>query len=269
MILHLNRDQVLSTQIELPARSALDLRSAVQADLDRFTPFSTEDIYFDAQIIAVDNANDRIKVILQVAQIADVERAVELARTVGLQPTRVTGERRTDAPDLNLLPVARRYRPRRLLPKAVKAMATLLICAAALHSAIVYLRKQEALTESQAYIRKLRTTAVAASEMEDRLTEFQAAVAWIEDAKIGHPSTLGGLAAITRALPDQSFLVGFEMLDGTFSLSGFSSDPTGMLLRLEEDDRLQNARFTAPTTWDARTGLNRFLAEVEFMGESK
>ena len=77
LVVRLPGAQILSTQIDLPAEAALDLKTAIRNDLDRFTPFSSDSVYFDARILGVDGDNHRVKVALQVAQIADVERRAQ------------------------------------------------------------------------------------------------------------------------------------------------------------------------------------------------
>lgn len=265
-IVRLDQNSVLSTQIDLPALAALDLRSAVQADLDRFTPFNTDGIYFDAQIIGVDDAANRIKVVLQVAQISDVEEAVAIAKSAGLHATRVTGESSRSGLKLNILPASLRHRPRRVLQKVVKALAVSLVCAVAIHASLLYLQKQKIIQENKTLIRDLRATAIDAADKEDQLSELRAAVANLESEKSEHPSVMVVFAEVTEALMDHSFLLEFEMQANILKLSGFSSDPSDMLLRLEDNDRLRKARFTSPLTRDPRTGLNRFNVELELAG---
>ena len=142
------------------------------------------------------------------------------------------------------------------------------MCVLGLQAAVLFNQKTQALDRSQQQIRQLRTTAIAASEMEDRLADYQRSLTWLEDAKSSQVSALTALATITQSLVDNSFIISFALDEDTATLTGFSLDPSAMLVGLEDNDRLKNARFTAPVTRDERTGLNRFIVDVEIVGEA-
>jgi len=143
VVLRLPREQVLEPEVEVPSVAAGALAEVLAQEMDRKTPFSAADVYFDFRVIRSDPAEDRLHVRMRVARRSDVAGAVRLARAIGLAPSRVDAADRPDE-GYNLLPEAERARRSRLMPRLIGAAAVL---TAALGAGAVYVTFDQAETE--------------------------------------------------------------------------------------------------------------------------
>ena len=67
-----------------------------------------------------------------------------------------------------------------------------------------------------------------------------------ESARVGNP--LRALAAVTAALPDDTFLNNFSLRERTISLTGRSAAATRLIGTLASDPDLRDPAFDAPVT---------------------
>ncbi|MGY3439836.1 MULTISPECIES: PilN domain-containing protein [unclassified Marinovum] len=263
VVLQLPRHQVLKTRIDLPARAAINLHGEIEKDINRYTPFNPKDVYFDARVDNVEAEGETIKVVMLIAQVADVTRLVALARSIGLRPTRVTDD--ASDPQLNLLPPLQRHRPKRILPRLIQGTALLLVVALMALAGLEYTGRQAALEQTRAETRELRRGAQGAAAMEQRLEALRTAASLVETRKAESASVGAALETVTASLTDTDYLASFDLAQGVISMAGYSKDPTAMLLLLDKNPALENARFTAPTTRDERTGRQRFFVSVDLV----
>jgi general secretion pathway protein L len=60
--------KVIFKRITLPAPTEENLKDVLGYEMDRYTPFALEDVYFDYKIVTRDEANDSIQVLLMVVK---------------------------------------------------------------------------------------------------------------------------------------------------------------------------------------------------------
>src|ERR1051326_2970196 len=97
--------QALTREAELPILPASDLKRMVALDLDRLTPFRTDQVLFDTEVISRDEEHGRQQVLIGVVARNAAAKALEQARANDLEPAALgvashAGERRS----LNFLP---------------------------------------------------------------------------------------------------------------------------------------------------------------------
>lgn len=263
--------EALVTKIQVPVSFAENLRQAVAAEIDRFTPFNRDDVYFDFAVTSVDTDLDVIRMQMLVAQKTDVNRMVDLAKSSGLKVTGVSGPR-TEAPEtdmLNLLPEDLRSRPSKLLSNVVRVLAGVALILVTANAALLYTSKKQRFDLSQQRIADLRSTALEASDLEDRLSEIRKTAQLIGLRKATSLSVVDAIGDVTKTLNEEHWLASLEIKQGTIAIAGFSKKPTAMLRLLDRSDKLTNARFTAPVTRNEQTGQNRFFASVDLVQKAQ
>ena len=111
-------EQALYKLLTLPVMAAADLRDALAFQIERQTPFSPDDVYFDYRVRERDADAKRVSIELVVAPRTVVERAVNTVRRLGFDPAVVgVGELNGGDPlAFNLLPRAMASRRRNFRP---------------------------------------------------------------------------------------------------------------------------------------------------------
>ncbi|HSF94343.1 MAG TPA: PilN domain-containing protein [Thermohalobaculum sp.] len=232
------------------------LREVLAFEMDRYTPFAADEVLFDFRVAGSDADLQRLNVELLVARKSDVDRALELVRTVGLAPERIAGP--TDGDTLNLLPHESRRRPNRLVPGLAAAMVVVTLVLAGADIGVSLDRKQRSLELFDARVAELRATTGEAGRLEEKMTRLRAVSSYLVEKKKREPLMVEILDEITRRLPDEHYLVNYSYREGAVQLGGYSDDPSNMLRLLEQSGLLSEVRFAAPVTMDPRVGRERF-----------
>ena len=258
--LRLPAGQLLRSKVELPIAAAENLREVLALEMDRHTPFSSDEVLFDFQVAGSDAELQRLSIELLVARKHDIEEALALARTMGLSPDRVTGpESKTGATEtFNLLPQGERPRPSRAVPRLMAAMAIVTLVLGGLTLGIGFERKQRTLERFESRVAELRAATGETGKLEEKLARLLAVSGYLREQKKRRPQMIEILDEVTRRLPDKHWLISYSLRDGTIRLAGYSDDPSSVLRLLEQSELFSEARFGAPVTMDPRVGKERF-----------
>lgn len=87
--LRLARQNTLRRTVELPSPALENLREVLTFEMDRHTPFSASEVYFDYRVTKQNNQQKRITVDLLVASRDVVDRALDQISGWGLQADRL------------------------------------------------------------------------------------------------------------------------------------------------------------------------------------
>jgi general secretion pathway protein L len=256
---------VLCPNVEVPIAAAENLREVLAFEMDRHTPFSSDEVLFDFHVAGSDAELQRLNIEVLVARKRDVDQALALAATMGLSPDRITGP----APDhvtgaapgaetFNLLPAAERPRPSRLVPRLVAAMAVVTLVLAGVTLGLWFEREQETLERLEARVAELRATTGETGRLEEKVAHLLAVSGYLVEQKRRRPQMVEILDEVTRRLPDEHWLISYSFRDGTVRLAGYSDDPSSVLRLLEQSGLFSEARFAAPVVMDPRIGKERF-----------
>ncbi len=258
--LRLPAGQVLRPNVEVPIAAAENLREVLAFEMDRHTPFSADEVLFDFRVAGSDAELQRLGIEMLVARKRDVDRALALARTMGLSPGRVTGPAAGEpgAEDFNLLPRADRPHPSRLVPRLVATAAVVTLALAGVTLGLWFERQQETLERLEARVAELRAATGETGRLEEKVAHLLAVSGYLVEQKRRRPQMVEILDEVTRRLPDEHWLISYSFRNGTVRLAGYSDDPSSVLRLLEQSGLFSEARFAAPVTMDPRIGKERF-----------
>lgn len=100
-------EAVLVRDLDLPRLSSADLRRMLTANMDRFTPFPAERIYFDAPVFVRPGTEARARVRLAVIARARALDALAAARALGLEVERLGTQDEAGLPEFDFMAAIR------------------------------------------------------------------------------------------------------------------------------------------------------------------
>lgn len=210
----------LERELILPALGLSDLRRLVANDLDRLTPFSPDQVYFDLEPIDRQAPPGRRVVRLGVMVRAEAEAALAAARNCGVEPRRlgVLGpERRLSFDFLAALRAAGRGgRPDRAPAFWWGAVAVLI----ALNIAALVLRDMDDVAALRRTVDLQRPTVALAMTVRRRV-EAEAGARQALLAQRAHNEPLRILDAVTRAFPAPQWIQRLEWNGRLVRLIGY------------------------------------------------
>ena len=249
---------VLRKTLVLPAAVEPNLRQTLAYDLDRHTPFKSEELYFDAVVVARLPEKKEIRVDLVSCRKEVVDAALRHAASWGAAVSAAVPEPPATAAysRLNLLPHAARSmravwkRWQFWLPLGLVAVVALAAIAIPLWQKRDYVIALNALAgdaKGQAAVsEKLR------AELEAKVADFNFAL----DRKYAYPSAFRVVDEISRVMPDDTWLTQFEMksiakgkeTQREILLRGESANAGRLVQLFEESSLFAQTAPRSPTT---------------------
>jgi general secretion pathway protein L len=247
---------VLLRSVTLPVQVRGNLRQVVSYEIDRLTPFTLNDVYFDARIVGTVARGSKLDVALAVCRRDRVTDWLDRLRE-GRSPA--AGIRWVDAwPNANLLPPADRPRRPRFAAIATGLLAALIVL---LVAAILITPLWQKTQQEEALRRELRSVRIAAEEVEqvrDDLERARLGSVEVLQRKRGQPRMTDLLRELTDLLPDGTWVQTLNVRDGEVDLRGESTQATALIGLLEQGPGISQVTFRSPVMQVGGTGQERF-----------
>ncbi len=255
LALLLPRDDILEKRLAYPLGAAPELRALLAFEVERLTPFSSEQVYFDYTIRRRDEDNGQLHVDLYLALRLNVQQKLDDLRFLALTPTVVaTGvaERL-----INLLPEsARGAASSAARPLALPGLLCLVLLIAALYTP---LWRYDALAEQlEAQVRHNRTRALQAqAQTAEQQTALDRARFLSTRQRFPAPA-MQLLLELTRTLPDHTSVQQLVLRADGLQLQGESAAAASIIGLIEASEYFEQVEFRAPLTKSGHDGKARF-----------
>jgi general secretion pathway protein L len=261
VILLLPTDKVLSKVISLPLAAEGNLRQVVGFEIDRLTPFSLEQVYYDAAVVERQPAVRRVQVRLAVAVRSLVNTLLERLAGIGVSPD-IVSVAGADA-NVNLLPLEKRPRKNKT---ADRARWALLLVALALVTAAALLPvwQQRALVVT--LMPKVQAAQVKAErifQLREELDSSLGSSRFLIQEKRDTLPVVDILNELTRIIPDNTWVEQFDVTDRTVQIRGQSLAASSLIGLIEASKMFEGVTFLSPVTADRRTGRERFFLSAQ------
>ncbi|MGB3125964.1 MAG: PilN domain-containing protein [Pseudomonas sp.] len=261
-VLMLAPETVLLHSLQLPLAAARNLSAVVGYELDRYTPFQAEQLYFVAHL------ERRTPTHLQVTLVAilreHLDQILADCAALGLHPHRV------DVANLGIDLLPAPLRPRQ--PPRGKGLQRSLpwLCGALLMAAmLLWLNdRQRVLDAMRASVQQQKEHVAQVHALRQQLLNTRGAAQYLIRRKLAQPPLAALLNDLTRCLPADTWLDQLDVKDGELSFSGQSAKASGLITRIKGCQRLENAQFEGVIQPDARTGKDQFALRAHLRQEA-
>jgi len=256
-VLRFPASQALTRVLALPLAAEKNLRQVAGFEMDRLTPFTAAQVYYDAAVLERQPEQRRLRVELTALPRATVDPLLAQLRQQGLLPDvlDVGGGRSS----LNLLPPEQR--PRRGLSgqrwRAAVAIASLLLVAMAV--ALPIWRQRSLVLETLARIDPVQKAANQALTLRERLDKALETSRMLAQKKLSIPTRVDLLRELTVILPDDTWVERLQIKGDSAQIIGQSGKASALIGIVESSKLFSSAAFTSPVTTDPRTGKERFV----------
>jgi general secretion pathway protein L len=255
--LSLPSSMILRRTLVLPEALEENLKQALAYDLDRHTPFRSDELYFDAQVIGRNTERGEIQVTLAATQRIHADRIMAQLREAGAEIVALPA----DLPEnidskLNLLPTEDRpsWQPWQRWTVAIGVVLIVLLLIAAVALPVWQKRDQAIKLRQQADAMQIQAAEV--TRLHDELDRLVADYDFVPERKKAYPATIHILNEITRLLPDDTWLTQMELKNTVGSketrheifLRGESAHASQLVTLLEESGLVTQAAPRSPIT---------------------
>lgn len=265
--LRLRSSHALRTSVDLPLAAEQNLTEVIAFELDRHTPFRADQACFSHRMVERDAGGRRLRVELTIVPRPVIDDALALAARLGIAPARIEVADDTSllAASGNLLPAEKAAPDRRHRDKPAYALAAaaILLACVALYLPIRTAQRADIAIDGEVAAAKQAAASVAVLQKEvDALRKDEG---FLVDRKRGRPAVSALLLELTQILPDDTWLVEWQ-LDGTeIQLQGFAASAASLVKQLEQSREFRDTTFQSPVVQDARTGRERFHISAQIV----
>lgn len=254
----LQEGQVLHLQHHFPEAVKDNLRQVVGYQLDRLTPFSMDNAWFDVKMVAHDKGRKEILADIYVTPRHTVDAMNRQLGALGVGDIQQVSLSDGDN-DVNLMAYAEEAQPSQGWSKI-----PLYFFLGALTFSILgpWAYKQRRAGQIDTALADLRRSSAEQLAIRDKLMVAEEALQFIEDKRKGSPVALDVVEKLSADIPEHTWLERLGMAGGKLEIRGESAKALSLIDMLEEAPEFSNVRFKSPLTRNKDNGNDRFHIEA-------
>jgi general secretion pathway protein L len=266
----LSHDEVLVRRARLPLATEENLAQVLAFEMDRLTPFKSEDVYFDHRIVQRDVAGGRLEIDLAVARRSLVDERVAALQDLGaaVQGVTLRDEAGRSGALLDLLPReqrgARKAMDDRRIAWALAALVAVLFVVAL---CLPWWQKRQAVIAIMPAVEKARLEAEATDKLARELERMVADYNFLLAKKHASSRALEVVEELSRLLPDTTWVQQLDLRTQgkvrEVQISGETPSSSKLIELLEGSTVLQNTAPRGAITKGSQPGTERFLIAIE------
>ena len=258
--LRLSSEDMLAKEVALPAAAERDLAQALGFLIDRETPFSEDEVYYDFRLVRREETKGLIVVDLFVAPRRRVDAALDKADRLGLRPTLIevdtVSDRRHALIDLH----SRDQRAGKIGTLSLRP-ALLTLSAIALIITVIAIplaRRADTAHSLAADVDRLKKDAEVALTLMADLDALKNAGAFLQERRKRYTPTVATIAELTRLLDDDTWLAQLRLGTDEVRLIGYAPEAAALVGIVDRSPLFKTPRFVSPITKDPKFDLERF-----------
>lgn len=257
--INLDNSRVLAKLVTLPASTEENLHEVIKYEMDRYTPFSANDVYFDYRIKDRLAEKDLIKVLLLVVRkeiLKPIESMVEDG-VIALERINIISLSNANHSinDVKLLRTLSSANHHQSTVKWLLVAAVGLIMLTAITPLIINYLHINKLSQE---LEKLESTVSEVKQLQSEYQKMQEQVGYLVAIKEKNPSIIGVLNLLTEVTPDHTFVQRLSIEDGLLSLQGLSASASEFIPIIDKTGQFEDIRFSAPVTLSATDNLENY-----------
>jgi general secretion pathway protein L len=255
---------VLRRELRLPLAAAERLRDLLRHQIDRETPFTADQVAFDARVLGRDESGKQIRVALVVLPIATLNTHVAAATAIagGLRGIDVADEDGHPL-GLNLLPSTQREHRRDPTVQLNLLLAGISVLALFYAGWQSLDNRRGAVAALSAEVETQRTAARQTAALRKRLDDAVEGASFLAQARSERPRVIDLLNDLSERLPDGTWLERLNIADRRVIVVGYSNQASALVARLQQSPHLGAPALAGSLQPDPRSGRDRFTITAE------
>ena len=268
IILRLTAQDAIQKELSLPAAAKENLYQVVAYELDRYTPFKEDQVYFAVKPLEGVNEPGQIRVMLILTTREVLDGLCEEIKALGLSPLLADYEGSANDFDrlddsYNLLPERLRQKtakiPRLINTALISLTCFLLMAIIAMPVWFEYQTVNALQLKTDALEKDAKKVKALQSDIDAVIDETRQLI----EEKSARPQVIAMLSTLSSLIKDDTWLSYVQYSDGHLQIQGESPAASTLIAVLEASDLFVNARFVSPVTQDSISKVERFQITVD------
>jgi general secretion pathway protein L len=265
VIIQLTQQFAIQKELSLPTAAKENLSQVVAYELDRYTPFKPEQVYFAVKPLDGTNELGQIKVLLILTPRLILDGLINDIKALGLSPNLAYYANSAIGFDnsYNLLPQQLRQKTEnltRIINAALVTLTCLLLFAVI--ATPVWLENQTVNSlqlKTNTFEKDAKKVKALQKDIDATIDETRQLLA----EKSAAPAMIEMLNTLSELIPDDTWLSYVQYSDGHLQIQGESPTASTLIAVLEASDLFTHVRFASPVTQDAVNKIERFQITLD------
>lgn len=258
VLLRLTPGQALRKTLKLPMAAEENLGQVLAFEMDRLTPFKSDQVYFGARVAARSSATRQITVDLVLTPRGKLDALLDDLAAAGWRPEIVDLADDPKPGTYNLLPAQYRPAKSRWPRIANLGLGTLIVILLGLLAVLPILSARSEAEALEEQVRKTGKTAKEVEALRQEADNLLHQTRFLQEKKRTEPVLVDMLEELSRVIPDNTWLNGLQYKDRRFVIQGQSPSASSLIEVIEASPYFKNTSFVSPVTKDTASGLERF-----------
>ncbi|WP_261840867.1 PilN domain-containing protein [Aliamphritea ceti] len=268
IILLLPPEYLLETEISLPRATESNLSEVLKYEIDRYTPFRAEEIYYGYRILTdTDKNTAQIHVALKLITRKTLDPVLETLAGWGVSPNVVapSAEQSNHLYSMNLLPSAHSETTTSGIGVFWRFSLIILLLIALV--TLPFYFQQQQLASLKHSLKEPKIAAEQARKVEQELRILSQSRSFFSEKQQSTYSTLDFLKQLTEILPDHTWINQLQIDGQELRLQGESRQASTLIGMLDQSQLMTDVAFTSPVTLNPRTRKERFVINARLPTE--
>ncbi len=255
----LDNKQVLRRVLSLPLAAESKMREVVSFEIDRQTPFTVDQVYFEARVLSRSAQTKQCQVELIVLPKQTLEKAL---KPLGILASDLSGvdviDESQQTLDVNLLPVTMRVATSNQNAWLNLGLAAAGVILLLLAMNMVLNNRDKVLADWEQKVAAAEVQAKQANVFRNQLKQTAKAEAFLQKFRTSQPTMLALINDLTKRIPDDTALDKLSVNEGRLVLVGQSKQAAALVGQLQSSPYINSPALVGAVQPDARTGRDRF-----------
>ncbi|MDD1625029.1 MAG: PilN domain-containing protein [Methylococcaceae bacterium] len=268
VIIRLTDQNAIQKELCLPSAAKENLDQVVAYELDRYTPFKAEQVYFAVKPLPGVNEPGQLRVMLILTTREILDGLYKDVKALGLSP--LLADYQGSANNLDDLNLAYNLLPERLRQKTAQLPRlihwTLIALTSMLLMAVIVVPvwfEYQTVNALQVKADSLEKEAKKVKALQSEIDAVIDETRQLFKEKNATPEVIVMLNTLSSLIKDDTWLSYAQYSDGHLQIQGESPEASALIAVLEASELFANVRFASPVTQDRVSKLERFQITVD------
>ncbi len=268
-ILCLPQNLVLEKNVAFPLATEENLREVLSYEMDRLTPFSAEQVYYDYYVISRDKKKNNIELKLIVVPKDRVSPLINQLQSTGFQPHIVTVKNLETGGHfpINLLPSEKRAKKMNALRIVNYSLGILLVLLFLIAVILPIWNKTQHIKMLEPELSLYTKKAAETTKLREQVEIAKEEALFLGEKKEASILILEILDELTQIVPDDTWINQLEIKSNELNIHGESISSAALLPIIESSELFTNAQFRSPVTQNRQSNTERFHLSVTIKQE--
>ena len=271
-VLLLPGDKVLAKSLSLPLAAEENLREVLAFEMDRQTPFTADQVYYDFTVTGRASGQQALSLDLVYSPRVMVDDLLESVSRHGIRPDVVSS--RSGAGDesqpVNLLPANKRQSKWKMTQRLNIGLASLALLLLITVVSLPLVQKKQVIRMLEPQVEEAIAEAKDGNQLRQDVEKLAEGSSFLVQKKQSNLLVVQVINEVSRILPNHTWISRLDIAGDEIQLQGQSSSAAALIAIIESSPMLHNARFRSPVIQIPRTDGERFHLSAEVIwGQSQ